>query len=124
MHAVACPCLGSAGGREGLEPLPSTRMVIVVFRSRLRPGHEAEFHALADEMLKLAKSMPGFLSYKFFVSEDEERCSIIEFDSHENLRAWREHPEHRAAQQKGRESYYVEYTLQVADPVRESRFER
>lgn len=98
-------------------------MVIVVFRSRLRPEHQAEFHALADEMMKLAESMPGFLSYHVYASEDGERCSIIEFDTHEHLRAWREHPAHRAAQQKGRERYYAEYTLHVADPVRESRFE-
>jgi heme-degrading monooxygenase HmoA len=99
-------------------------MVIVVFRSRLRSEHEAEFHALADEMMKLAVAMPGFVSYKVFAADDGERCSIIEFESHEHLKAWREHPAHRAAQRKGRELHYAEYTLQVADPVRESRFRR
>lgn len=75
-------------------------------------------------MLEIAQSMPGFLSYKVYVAEDGERCSIIEFDSHEHLRAWREHPEHRAAQRLGRERYYQEYSLHVGEPQRESLFSR
>ena len=97
-------------------------MVITVFRSRLRPEHADEFRELADKMLALAKTMPGFVSYKSFTSDDAERCSIIEFDSAENLRAWREHPEHRQAQALGRQRFYAEYSLQVGEPEHESRF--
>jgi heme-degrading monooxygenase HmoA len=50
-------------------------------------------------MRKLAEAMPGFISYKVYTSEDGERCSIIEFESHEQLLAWRHLPEHRKAQQ-------------------------
>jgi heme-degrading monooxygenase HmoA len=99
-------------------------MVIAVFRSRLRPEHAGEFQELAARMRELAEAMPGFRSYQVYAAEDGERCSIIEFDSHETLRAWREHPEHRAAQRLGRERYYAEYRLQVAEPARESRFPR
>ena len=99
-------------------------MVLVVFRSRLLPENADEFRDLAAELLTLAESMPGFISYKFFVAEDGERCSIIEFESAEHLRAWREHPTHRRAQRIGRERYYREYSLQVGEPFRESRFER
>jgi len=99
-------------------------MVISIFRSRLRSDNAEEFDALAGEMMKLAEAMPGFLSYKVYVSDDGERCSIIEFDSHEHLLAWRNLPEHRRAQQIGRERYYERYSLHVTDPVRESRFER
>ncbi len=98
-------------------------MVISVFRSRLRPENEADFLALADRMMAIAESMPGFLSYKVFTAPDGERCSIVEFASHEQLLAWRNRPEHRAAQQEGRDRYYASYSLQVAEPVRESRFE-
>ncbi len=75
-------------------------------------------------MLELAESMPGFISYKVYASEDGERASIIEFDTPEHLRAWREQPEHRGAQQLGRERFYEYYTLHVSEPDRESRFER
>jgi heme-degrading monooxygenase HmoA len=99
-------------------------VVVAVFRSRLRPEHAAEFQELAGRMRELAEAMPGFLSYKVFASEDGERCSIIEFDSAEHLRAWREHPEHREAQRLGRERFYQEYSLQVGEPQRVSRFPR
>ncbi len=98
-------------------------MVLVVFRSCLRGEHDDEFNALADEMLAMARGMPGFVSYKVFVADDGERCSLIEFDTPENLRAWREHPEHLEAQKLGRERFYADYSLQVSDAPRGSRFE-
>ena len=97
-------------------------MVVTVFRSRLRPENAGEFQELAQRMLRLAESMPGFISYKVYIAEDGERCSIVEFESPEHLRAWREQPEHREAQRVGRERFYAEYSLQVAEPSRESRF--
>lgn len=99
-------------------------MVVSIFRSRLRPENAAEFQELAGRLMERARSMPGFLSYKLYTAEDGERCSIVEFDTHEQLLAWRNLPEHREAQQRGRERYYEAYTLHVAEPVRESRFER
>ena len=99
-------------------------MVISIFRSRLRPENGGEFGELAARMLELAEAMPGFISYKVYASEDGERCSLVEFESREHLRAWREHPQHREAQRIGRERYYEEYTLHVTEPMRESRFQR
>lgn len=99
-------------------------MVLVVFRSRVRPEAAEEFGRLAEEMMEIARAMPGFVSYKVFAAEDGERCSVIEFESAERLRAWREHPRHRRAQELGRERFYQEYTLQVAEPTRSSHFER
>ena len=99
-------------------------MVMAVFRSRLRPEHVDEFDELASSMLALAESMPGFGSYKSFISEDGERCSVIEFESLAQLEAWRDHPEHGEAQRVGRDKFYQEYTLHVLEPVREARFVR
>ena len=99
-------------------------MVLVVFRSRIRPETAEEFGALADEMMSIAESMPGFLSYKVFVADDGERCSIIEFATPEHLRAWREQADHARAQKMGRERFYESYSLHVGEPSRESSFER
>jgi len=99
-------------------------VVMTVFRSRLRAENADEFHQLADTMMKLAEAMPGFISYKVYMSEDGERCSIVEFESQEQLLAWRNLPDHREAQRVGRDRYYEQYTLHVTEPIRESRFER
>jgi heme-degrading monooxygenase HmoA len=99
-------------------------VVITIFRSRLRPENEAEFHELAARMMRLAESMPGFISYKLYRSEDGERCSIVAFEFQEELLAWRNLPAHRDAQRIGLERFYHEYTLRVTEPIRESSFKR
>jgi heme-degrading monooxygenase HmoA len=97
-------------------------MVVVVFRSKLRPGVEAEITKTGQRMYELASAMPGFRSYKDFVAEDGENVSIVEFESLETLTAWRDQPEHKVVQQQGRERFFSEYRIQVCTPVRVSEF--
>jgi len=97
-------------------------MVVVIFRSRLRDEFLEEYRELAPKMLTIARSMPGFISFKSFVAEDGERVSIIEFEDLEAVKVWRNHPEHREAQILGRDKFYAEYHLQVCDPVRAYAF--
>jgi heme-degrading monooxygenase HmoA len=97
-------------------------MIITVFRSRLMPGLREEY--IADRMVELAETMPGYISHKGFFAEDGERVTVVEFEHEEGMRAGRMHPEHRAAQKKAREIYYSEYSIQVCNLVRESRFKR
>jgi len=99
-------------------------MVVAVFRSRVRDEHAQEYYALADEMAKLARTMPGFISWKGYTAEDGERVSVHEWESAEQLSAWRNHPRHTRAQALGRERFYDEYTLYVCEEPRESRFHR
>src|SRR6476646_4011803 len=89
--------------------------IITVFRSRLRPDAEANgYFPPADRMIERARAMPGFMSYKAFTADDGERVSIVEFASAEHHNAWREDPEHREAQRRGRKDFYSEYSISVA----------
>jgi heme-degrading monooxygenase HmoA len=99
-------------------------MIVTVFRSRLMPNVREEYVALVDRMIEVAKTMPGYISHKGFFADDGERVTIVEFEHEEGMRAWRMNPEHRAAQKKAREIYYSEYSVQVCNLVRESRFKR
>ena len=81
-------------------------MIVTIFRSRLRPEHQAEYSQMAERM-------PGFVSIKTFSAPDGERVSIVEFESEAAHTAWREHPEHRIAQRLGRERFYSEFRIQV-----------
>ena len=103
--------------------MPS-HMMVVVFRSRLREGVREAFAARDGEVFAWAEKMPGFVSSKDFVAEDGERLAVIEFRSDEDLKAWRDHEGHRAAQRQGRDEFFAEYTLQVCELVREMRFKR
>ena len=75
-------------------------------------------------MRALAEGMPGFVSFKTFRAEDGERVSVIEFESEEALRAWREDPEHRKAQELGRVAFYAEFQIQVCSVIRQYGFKR
>jgi heme-degrading monooxygenase HmoA len=54
-------------------------VVVTIFRSRLSPEHAVVYYEMAARMRTLAESMPGFISFKTFKAEDEERVSVIEF---------------------------------------------
>ena len=97
-------------------------MIVTIFRSRLRLEHHEEYLRWAGRMDELVARMPGFISIKTFTAADEERVSIVEFESEETMRAWRDHPEHRQAQKLGRKSFYSEYRIQVCQPVRDYGF--
>lgn len=99
-------------------------MIVTVFRSRLLPGVKDDYVSLANRMNELAQTMPGYISHKGFFADDGERVTVVEFESEEGMRAWRMNPEHRAAQKKARDVYYSEYSVQICDVVRETKFKR
>jgi heme-degrading monooxygenase HmoA len=47
---------------------------------------------------------------------------ITEWTSVEALAAWRENPEHRKAQERGRQAFYAEYEITVCTTLREYSF--
>ncbi len=95
-------------------------MIVTVFRSRVRAEVQEEYMQWVGRMRALATEMPGFVSHKAFVAEDGERVAIVEFESEDAQRAWRLHPEHVAAQKKGRNDFYVEYRVQVCRVLRDT----
>lgn len=99
-------------------------MIVAIFRTRIREEHSEAYFELADKMGEIARSMPGFISWKGYTSDDGERVSFHEWESAKHLAAWRNHPEHLKVQELGRETFYDEYTLYVYDEPRESRFKR
>ena len=97
-------------------------MIVVVFRSRLRPGVEQEVERVGARMYELATRMPGFVSYRDYQAADGEAVTVVEFESTETLKAWREHPEHKAAQAAGRERFFESYRIQVCRVERDYAF--
>jgi len=97
---------------------------VIVFRSRLAPDCPDSYGARVEEIYRLAVEMPGFVAIKDFAAEDGERVAIVEFETEAQSRAWGQQPEHRKAQQEGRDLYYSAYSIQVCEVVRESRFQK
>ena len=91
---------------------PEVGQVVTVFRSRLR----ADAHAYGDDAVAvsaLARSMPGYVEHKAFTATDGERVTLVTFADRASHDAWRDHPEHRAAQRRGLVDYYEDYSIQV-----------
>ena len=98
--------------------------VVTVFRSRRRHGTEADYRAVSGEMLAAAESTPGFVDFKTFTGEDGERVSLVTFATAEAHRSWRDDPRHRRAQRRGRDDFYLEYSVQVGTCSHVSQWER
>jgi heme-degrading monooxygenase HmoA len=93
-------------------------MLVILFRSRLRPDAGPGYPDMAAEMLERARAMPGFIDFKRYTADDGERLSVVIWENEETLRAWREDERHREAQRLGREQWYSEYSIEVAEVVR------
>ena len=101
------------------------RESITVFRSRLRddvPGRR--YGTVAGELEAKAATMPGFVEFKEFVAADGERLALVTFDSGDTEVAWRDDPDHRAAQDEGRESFYSAYDVAVCEVQRRHHWTR
>ena len=91
------------------------KQIVTVFRNRLRPGAEKDYEELAPHISDLAHSMSGFVEAKTFVAADGERVTVVTFEDRESHNAWRDHPEHKIAQQRGIAEFYETYSIQVGE---------
>jgi heme-degrading monooxygenase HmoA len=93
-------------------------MVLVVFRIKL--AHDlrvTEYERTGERMVELVSSIPGFLGMDYAEVEGGELL-VVRFDSHESLKAWRNHPEHLEAQRRGKEEFFEDYQIEVCEIVR------
>lgn len=97
-------------------------MVIVVFKITHRADLPVdEYEAMGARMLELVSEMPGFLGMDYAATEGGELL-VARFESHEALEAWRNLPEHRKAQEAGRDRFFAHYRIEVCEPVRAYEF--
>jgi heme-degrading monooxygenase HmoA len=95
--------------------------VVTVFRSRLRDDAD-RYADRAAEIATLAAAMPGLVDVKAFTAADGERVTLVTFADEASHAAWRDHPEHRVAQQQGRDEFYTAYSIQVCEARRVRTF--
>ena len=101
--------------------------VISIFRFRMRnlsAAERDEYNTTAERMLKIVNAMPGFISFREYKNHDGELLGITEWASAEALAEWRENPEHRKAQERGRQAFYAEFEITVCTPLHEYSFKQ
>lgn len=99
-----------------------SEQILTVFRNRLRPEATAEYGEMAPKMFALAASMPGFVDAKTFTAPDDERVTVVTFADRASHNAWRDHVDHRVAQSRGIDTFYADYSIQVATVTYDQRF--
>jgi heme-degrading monooxygenase HmoA len=103
----------------------ATAVIVVLFGSANRPDMDVEAHdATAARMAEIVSSIPGFISYNSYTSEEGDEMAVVRFDSLEALDAWRTQPEHLEAQEKDRALWSERYWIQVSSTVREYQWTR
>lgn len=89
--------------------------VVTVFRSRLRDGVDAAYAEVAGHMSWLVRTMEGFVDERLYVATDGERVTVVRFRDAACQRAWAHHPDHLAAQDRGRDELYAWYDISVSE---------
>jgi heme-degrading monooxygenase HmoA len=92
-------------------------MIAMIFEVWPNAEHEQDYLALAAELRSLVDGIDGFISIERFESlyEPGKILSLGFFESEAALTAWRNTPEHRHAQALGREGYFCDYRLSIAE---------
>jgi heme-degrading monooxygenase HmoA len=99
--------------------------VISFFRYRmnnLSAAERDEYNSTAERLYKIVSAMPGFISYREYEARNGELLGVTEWTSTEALASWRENPEHRKAQERGRQIFYSEYEITICTRLHEYGF--
>ena len=97
-------------------------MYAVIFEVQPKTKLAAQdYFNLAAELRADLEEIDGFISVERFSSlSDEKKILSISFWRDENsLKQWREHHQHRKAQQKGRGEIFKDYRIIVAKVIRD-----
>lgn len=91
-------------------------MYVVIFRATVR-ALDADYLATAQRLRALAHEEFGCLAFHALTEGDQE-IALSYWPDLASIRAWREHPEHRAAQARGLAQWYREVHVEVAEVQR------
>jgi heme-degrading monooxygenase HmoA len=100
---------------------PDPPYVAVIFTSLRAPGDDGYGDAAA-RMEELAAQQPGYLGIE--TAREGVSITVSYWATEEDARAWKRVTEHVAVQKAGRERWYEEYTVRIAQVTRDYRFER
>ena len=96
-------------------------MIAVIFEVEPSEEGKATYLEHAARLRPMLEHIEGFISIERFQSLSNPRklVSLSFWQDEASVRAWREHPEHRAIQAAGRAGVFDDYRLRVATVVRD-----
>ena len=100
---------------------PEPPYYAVIFTSFRTEGDNG-YAEMADKMVSLAQTMPGFQGVESV--RDGLGITISYWESPEAIRNWHQHAEHKLARQKGYETWYQSFMTRICKVERDYGFER
>jgi heme-degrading monooxygenase HmoA len=96
-------------------------MIAVIFEVWPKPDHKQEYLDLAAELKPILETIDGFISVERFesITEKGKMLSLSFFRDEEAVAAWRNVPQHRKTQGKGRATVFDNYRLRIAGVIRD-----
>ncbi len=92
-------------------------MYAVIFRAEINELDEA-YAEMAARMRDLAINKYGCVEFTA-VTQGKQEIAISYWDNQNQLKAWKQDPEHREAQKLGRSKWYKSYRVQVVEVIRD-----
>lgn len=92
---------------------PEPPYYAVIFASQRTAG-DLGYAAMAERMVELAASQPGYLGIESVRDPGGFGITVSYWTSEEAIFEWRANAEHLAAQERGRTTWYEGFELRVA----------
>ncbi len=105
-------------------PFAEPPYYVVIFTNQHRAPDDAEYHAMAEEMEALARTMPGYLGFESARGEDGFGFAISYWESEGAIKNWKRQADHLNAQRRGRSGWYEDYVVRVAKVERAYSMQR
>jgi len=83
----------------------------VIFISQLSDDIEG-YDDMAEQMLRLARTMPGFIGVES--AREQTGITVSFWQDRDSIDHWRQHSQHKLAQKLGREKWYQSYQIHIA----------
>ena len=90
-------------------------MYVVIFRATIAKLDD-EYTRMAQELKQLAFSQYACLDFTS-VSEGDREIAISYWQSMQDIRDWKNDPLHRAAQLKGKNTWYKDFSVEICEAV-------
>ena len=96
-------------------------MIAVIFEVWPKPEHRQEYFDLAADLRPILQTVDGFISVERFESLTEKGkiLSLSFWRDEEAVAAWRNVPDHRKTQGRGRARIFENYRLRIAGVIRD-----
>lgn len=96
---------------------PEPPYFAVIFTSQRTP-EDRGYDVMAARMVELAAAQPGFLGVESVRDAGGLGITVSYWRTRDDIQAWREHAEHRVAQETGKRVWYADFRLRICEVLR------